>query len=261
MKKLIHTFTIILFTITLAYSADEQNVITVMTYNIHHAEGVDGEINTERIAKLIRDKKCDLVAVQEVDRGVQRTNQRDIPKEIAKKTGMHFIFGKNIDYQGGDYGNAILSKWPIAEWRNHHYKMLREGEQRGLLIAEFKQNAPNLVFMSTHLDYRKENAERLSNVSEMISIAKSYNDRLVIIAGDFNDFPQSKVWYKMSDFFSDVWPMAGKGKGFTFSSTKPRSRIDYIWINKPDHAKPVKCEIPQSQASDHLPLMVKLKLE
>ncbi len=261
MKKLIYTLTVIIISITIAYSADEQNIITAMTYNIHHAEGVDGEINTKRIAKLIREKKCDLVALQEVDRGVQRTNQRDIPEEIAKQTDMHFVFGKNIDYQGGDYGNAILSKWPITKWKNHHYKMLREGEQRGLLIAEFKPNAPNLVFMSTHLDYRKENAERLSNVSEMISIAKSYNDRLVIIAGDFNDFPQSKVWDKMSGFFSDVWSMVGKGKGFTFSSTKPRSRIDYIWINRPQSAKPVKYEIPPSQASDHLPLVVKLKLK
>src|SRR6185503_1828899 len=110
-----------------------KQAVRVMTYNIHHGEGTDGKIDLNRIAEVILSARADIVALQEVDRSVERTARRDLVAELAELTKMNFAFGKNIDYQGGDYGNAVLSRFRVLKYENRHYKMIRDGEQRGLL--------------------------------------------------------------------------------------------------------------------------------
>ena len=88
-----------------------------MSYNVHHGEGSDGRIDLERIAAVIKEEKADLVALQEVDRGVLRSGKRDLPAELAKLTGMSVFFENNFGYQGGEYGNAILTRLPVLSWR------------------------------------------------------------------------------------------------------------------------------------------------
>ena len=63
-------------------------VFRVMTYNIHHGEGLDGKVDLQRIAELIKREQADIVALQEVDKGVQRTARRDLPAELAALTGL-----------------------------------------------------------------------------------------------------------------------------------------------------------------------------
>jgi endonuclease/exonuclease/phosphatase family metal-dependent hydrolase len=74
-----------------ALHAESTNTIRVMTYNIHHAEGLDGKIDLQRIADLIKQERADIVALQEVDRGMERTAKRDLPAEFAKLTGMSCV--------------------------------------------------------------------------------------------------------------------------------------------------------------------------
>jgi len=233
-------------------------VFRVMTYNIHHGQGPDGQFDLERIAELIKLEKADIVALQEVDRGTLRTARRDLPAELARLTGMNFVFEKNIDYQGGEYGNAILTRFPILEVTNLHYSMTQAQEQRGLLQALLGVEGRKLLFMSTHLDYRSA-AERLRNVAQIREVREAAPDRPVIVCGDFNDGPGSQIHKRLSEFLTDVWNIAGNGNGFTFSSTRPLSRIDYIWISKGVVA--VKAWIPQSKASDHLSIVAEFALE
>src|SRR5687767_689864 len=111
----------VLFTASLL-AQPSSTVIRVMSYNIHHGEGLDGKLDLERIAKLITDAKADIVGLQEVDRGSERTQKRDLPAELAKLTGMTVQFDKNIPNQGGEYGNAVLTKFPIKRAKNTHLK-------------------------------------------------------------------------------------------------------------------------------------------
>src|SRR6185295_732374 len=69
--------------------------IRVMTYNIHHGEGLDGKVDLLRIAELIKREGADLVALQEVDKGVARTARRDLPGELAELTGLSCVFSNN----------------------------------------------------------------------------------------------------------------------------------------------------------------------
>jgi hypothetical protein len=70
--------------------------LRVMTYNIHHGEGLDGQVDLLRIAQLIQREGADIVALQEVDKGVARTARRDFPAELAALTGMACVFSNNF---------------------------------------------------------------------------------------------------------------------------------------------------------------------
>lgn len=101
-------------------SEDRSETIRLLTYNIRHARGMDGEVNVRRIAAVIREIAPDVVALQEVERGVPRTERRDLTRELAVLTGMAGYFERNHAVGGGDYGNAILSRFPIIEQNNTH---------------------------------------------------------------------------------------------------------------------------------------------
>src|SRR5438132_10415788 len=89
------------------------HTIRVMTYNIHVGIGMDKKLDLARIAGVINAHHPDLVGLQEVDRGVTRTGRVDEIAELAKLTRMNYDFAFNLRYQGGQYGVAILSRFPI----------------------------------------------------------------------------------------------------------------------------------------------------
>jgi endonuclease/exonuclease/phosphatase family metal-dependent hydrolase len=231
----------------------------VMTYNIRHGEGMDGRIDLERIAEIIRNEGVELVALQEVDRGVARSGRRDLAGELASWTGMTCVFSNNYSYQGGEYGNALLSRMPVKRWTNTHYRMLREGEQRGLLQVEVELAGLRLLVMNTHLDYRPQDEERLANVEEIAGVAGRYPRGALIVCGDFNAVPGSSTHEAMKRQFEDAWELAGVGEGFTYSSREPQRRIDYIFYRRRSGLVPVKAWVPSSPASDHLPLVVEFR--
>jgi endonuclease/exonuclease/phosphatase family metal-dependent hydrolase len=249
----------VLFWLTAAASeVAEPKVFRVMSYNIHHAEGRGGKIDVERIAELIKAQNADIVALQEVDRGVARTGRRDLIAELARLTEMNFCFGKNIDYQGGDYGNAILTRFPILESTNTHYRMLSKREQRGLLAAVLEVDGQRVLFLNTHLDYLKGDAQRLANVTQVKELLKAYPGLPVILCGDFNDTPGDRTYNRLSEFLQDAWKEAGERSGFTFPSADPAKRIDYIWISK--QVQPIRTWLPDSKASDHLPIVAEFSM-
>jgi len=232
----------------------------VMTYNIHHGEGLDGNVDLLRIAQLIKEQGADIVALQEVDKGTERTQRRDFPAELAELTGMTCVFSNNFHYQGGEYGNAVLSKFPVKRWTNLHYKMLREGEQRGILQLVLDVGGREVVFMNTHIDYRADDSERWSNVGEIETLAKQYRGQPIVMCGDFNDTPESRVYRRLDETFDDTWKLIGKGDGWSIPAEAPRKRIDYLWISKDKSLVPLRAWVPQSDASDHLPVVAEFKL-
>ncbi len=232
----------------------------VMTYNIHHGEGLDGKIDLLRIAEVIKREGADIVALQEVDKGVERTARRDLPTELAALTGMTAVFSNNHPYQGGEYGNAILTRFPVKAWMNSRYKMLRPGEQRGLLQLVLDVRGREIVFMNTHIDYRGDDSERLMNIPEIHAAAKRHDGKPVIVCGDFNDTPGSRTYLKMKEQFRDTWELIGKDDGLSYSADKPHKRIDYIWLSQDDAIEPLKIWVPQTDASDHLPVVAEFSL-
>lgn len=138
--------------------------------------------------------------------------------------------------------------------------MLRPGEQRGLLETRLQVDGRELVFMTTHIDYRPDNTERLLNVGELGEASRRAGPLAAIVCGDFNDTPEGAVHLKMKEIFDDAWESAGQGDGFSFSAEKPRKRIDYIWVSKNGAVKPLRLWVPNTEGSDHLPVVGEFQL-
>ena len=268
------TALVVLFTLFLAGCVASrpgatQTTIRVMTWNIHHGEGTDGVVDIDRIAELIKDEKIDVVALQEIDRGIPRSKKIDIITALADKTDRTYAFGKTIDYQGGEYGNGFLTRFPILEERNFLYKENLGREQRAVLLLVLDYKGQEFVVANTHLDGGKDDSARVMAARELKPILTRYASRPILLFGDMNDEPGSKAIEELSGLMSDTWTLTGKGNGFTFPSTSPKKRIDYVLNLKkqtPDSLStfvrflPVTARVVRSTASDHLPLIVEFTL-
>ena len=166
-----------------------------MTYNIHVGIGMDKKLDLQRIADVINKEKPDLVGLQEVDRGVQRTQRIDEIVELSKLTRMDYAFAFNLPYQGGQYGVAILSRFPIRATEHRLYKNLREAERRGFIRAEVKIDGRVVHFVTTHLDYQHDDG-RLFEAQQMLAFLSDVKGPLIVV-GDFNDIPAGDTYQLM----------------------------------------------------------------
>ncbi|HEX9828797.1 MAG TPA: endonuclease/exonuclease/phosphatase family protein [Bacteroidota bacterium] len=247
----------------------DASILRVLTFNIHHGEGTDGEIDIKRIAKLIQDSGADIVALQEIDRWTERTKKIDIMNELVDLTEMTYAFGKTIDFQGGEYGNGVLTRFPILEERNVLYTMTRpitqEGEQRGAMQLVLDIRGQEIVLMNTHLDHSDDDAERMASATVLLEMAQSNATRPILICGDINDIPDSRTVSIVTEYFSDSWEISGAGEGFTYPASQPVKRIDYIFVSKPVSTtgvslRPTSARVLKSDASDHLPVLVEFEI-
>ncbi|MBN1443777.1 MAG: endonuclease/exonuclease/phosphatase family protein, partial [Planctomycetes bacterium] len=85
----------------------------VVSYNIRHGRGMDGEVDLERTAAVLRRLEPDIVGLQEVDDRVERSGRVNQPEELGRLLDMHPAFGSFFAHQGGQYGMAVLSRHPI----------------------------------------------------------------------------------------------------------------------------------------------------
>lgn len=232
----------------------------VLTYNIHHGEGMDGVIDLDRIAKVIRESNADLVALQEVDRGVERSNREDQPAALAALTDMHAIFEKNIDYQGGEYGNAVLTRLPITFSRNHHLPKSLPNEQRGMLEVHVEIDGSKLIFLATHFDYHADDGERMASVAALRELVERHGATPIVVAGDLNALPDSRVTQKAALFLTDC-DESTEVDGFTFPADQPARRIDYLLCNTGSGLSCIARRVlPEGVASDHRPVVAEFQL-
>ncbi len=234
--------------------------LRVMTYNIHVGVGMDKKLDLARIAGVINAQHPDLVGLQEVDRGVQRTQRIDEIAEIAKLTRMDYAFAFNLRYQGGQYGVAILSRFPIMATDHRLYQNTREAERRGFIRAEVSIGGRLLNFVTTHLDYQYEDG-RLFETQQLLSALKDVKGPLVVV-GDFNDIPAGQAYQLMRYQFGDAWTeRRAADEGFSYPADKPAKRIDYIFIRSTDRVRTKRAWIVDTLASDHVPVVADLEIE
>lgn len=242
----------IVFLAGLPSPADE---IRVMTYNIYHGEGMDGKFNYSRTAAIIKAADPDFVALQEVDKKTMRAAGVDQPAELARLTGMHGIFGKQIDYSGGDYGQAILSKYPVKDSKIHWLPGMPERERRIAFEVTVQRNGREMKFVTTHL-HHQSNTFREQQAAELNRI---YADSKVpvILAGDLNAMPESQP----IAIFKKAWGFGNTDTSLlTYPADKPVRQIDYI-LFRPMGQYRVKFQkvLEEPVASDHRPVMVELE--
>ena len=248
--------------------SDAPRTVRVLVYNIHAGKDAHGADNLARVAELVRQSGADLVLLQEVDRGTRRSGGVDQPAVLGGLTGYAAAFGRTLDYDGGEYGIAILSRWPIARDTLVHLPVdppqARAGgshEPRGALRATVAAPGGEIAVVNTHLDASRDDVWRTQEIRTVLAIADSLRAAGVatLVGGDFNSTPESAVQdATRSAGLRDAWLSCGRGDGLTFPADSAIKRIDYLYLT--GSARCDEATVPRSDASDHRPLLVRVRL-
>lgn len=245
----------------------ERSSIRVLVYNIHAGADAEGERNLERVAEILRSERIDIALLQEVDRGTQRSGGVDQPEVLAGLTDLRPVFGRTLDYQGGEYGIALLSALPVTEWEIVPMAVeppqQRAGgsyEPRGILRATLDAPPGRLHVLNTHLDASRDDHYRQQEVRQLVALAERLRGagEAVMLGGDLNAEPGSPVIRVLTAAgWRDAWTECGSGEGLTFPSRASVKRIDYLFLS-PD-LRCTSARVLESDASDHLGLLVELE--
>ncbi len=227
------------------------NEITLLSYNIRNAWGMDHVMDYNRIAKIINRIQPDAVALQELDSATIRSYGAITLDEIAKKTNMFASYSKSINYQGGGYGIGILTK--EKPLRTIRVSLPGKEEKRSFLMVEMSK----YIFCCTHLSLTQN--DRLQSV-EIINdfVARLHTNKPIFLAGDLNAVSSSA---EMVAFTRD-WNILNDTQQFTIPSSVPIKCIDYILVHRnSSEVIPMMSKVENEPlASDHLPVWVKVRL-
>lgn len=223
----------------------KQKPLLVMSYNVRHCAGMDLVVNYDRTAAVISRQQPDVVALQEIDSMTGRSGHHDQLGELASRTQYHPVFGSAIDYDGGKYGVGILTREKPLSWK----RIPLPGEEpRVLLVVELR----DYVMACTHLDLEED--QRLASVPLIVEEAQRWK-KPFILAGDWNDGPDSELLQAMSQFFTVLSCTEP-----TYPADEPNECIDYIAFFNSHLVKALEsCVIDEPEASDHRPIMVKIR--
>ncbi|MCX5643975.1 MAG: endonuclease/exonuclease/phosphatase family protein [Phycisphaerae bacterium] len=221
--------------------------LRVLSYNIHHGEAMDKKFDYQRLAKVINDLSPDIVALQEVDVGTERASGVNQAALLGKLCKMHHAFGQAMPYQGGQYGEAILSRFPIEKVLVHPLPYEFEQEPRAALEVRIKPDGIGpIAFVGTHLCHQKvEN--RVQQTQRISRLFSKQEGGPVILAGDFNSRPGRE---SMKVLLDAGW----------IDAVAPRSVIDYVLLRSCDPWKVKEVTIvDEPVVSDHNPVLVDLQ--
>ena len=155
--------------------------LRIGSYNIKHA--AEANLNLNTIAQVIKKANLDIVGLQEIDYKTTRSNRVDQPAKLAEYTEMpYYVFVRGIDYQGGQYGTLILSKYPIVSSEVIPLESW-DKEGRSLGHAVIDVDGRQIDFFNTHLSYEDTSLRGLQffEISEKTDLCKDF-----ILTGDFN---------------------------------------------------------------------------
>lgn len=240
---------------------------SVMTYNVHSCIGIDGKILPQRIAQIINRCNPDIVALQELDFGLIRTDLIDQACQIALTLNMTYHFHSSIQLQEGQYGNAILSRFPtrLVKAGAIPTEMLNLSfERRGAIWTEIEFQGRMIQVVATHFGLNR--SERMAQTSTILGsewLGHPDCRSPVILCGDFNALPMSPVYRRITMQLRDAQrSLKNRQPQGTWPVRLPILRIDHLFLT-PD-IKVHKVIVPKDPltrvASDHLPLVVTLEL-
>lgn len=228
-------------------------VLRIMSYNIHHANppAKPDLIDLDAIARVITDSKADVVALQEVETGVNRSGGINEAKTLAEKTGFHYHFFKAIDFDGGDYGIAILSRYKLQDVVLVPLPQKIVAEKRVLGYATLKIGKQKIILANTHLDATKTHENR---IVQMQTILKEFENTTlpVILCGDLNSVAGSEVINLLDARFTRT---CTENCPPTSPQIKPRRTIDFIATKNVKWPLLEYQVIAETYASDHRPVI------
>lgn len=238
---------------------DSNKIIRVLSFNILHGATTKGDFDLDIIARVIKNSNPDLVALQEVDFKTNRVQKYDLATELGYRTKLIALFGKAMDYDGGEYGEGILSKYSFLTTRNVPLPYSLGNEPRSALeITTTLKSNDTISFIGTHLDHLKNPVDRIKQVKR-INEAFIQNKYPTILAGDMNAEPGSEPIRILRKYWTSSYDK--KSQYFTYPSSYTKKKIDYIMFYPKNKWKVLESKVIQDTiASDHCAYLVVLEL-
>ncbi len=213
--------------------------ITVATFNIRRCEGLDGRVDVARTGAVLRSTGAEVVALQEVDRGVARSGRTDQPSLLGGVTGLAFAFCPALSIGEGEYGIA-LGGASLPQARCVRLPRAREEEPRVALVSRLR----GISFVVTHLALEAD--ARSLQLAELARLVAGVEGPVVLM-GDLNSTRRGLA------------PVAAAGlrpprrRLRTHSAAFPHKQIDWVLAGR--GARVRTSWTLRSRASDHLPLV------
>ncbi len=218
----------------------------IVTWNIRAARSAPVDV----IAAELQAMQADVIALQEVDVRTQRTGFIDQPVAFATALGFHYVFAATIKWDEGDYGLAVLSRWPLTEVRRHRLAATAAGEPRIVLEVTVCAYGRPLRLFNHHADGRV--ASRQPGFAELREIVQAAVGHFVLVLGDFNEHPDAPGVRSLID--------AGLvDLGAERNVNTADRRIDYILADDPLARLTSSARVWPTDKSDHNALLVDLE--
>ncbi|MDM8002500.1 MAG: endonuclease/exonuclease/phosphatase family protein [Bacteroidota bacterium] len=240
-------------------NTDSSGTVRILSFNIYHGATMKGDFDLDHIAGVIKAIDPDLVALQEVDFMTRRARGYDLATELGWRTKKAPLFGRAMPYDGGEYGEAILSRYSFIASRNVPLPYTGSNEPRAaLMVTTVLPAGDTVVFIGTHFDHTGNEADRVlqaRKVNELLSWVRYP----VILAGDLNAEPGSTPILILEEQWGKAYDVAAPSP--TFPSDVPEKKIDYVMYYPKDRWKVISSEVVcDAVASDHCALLVTLEL-
>ncbi|MCL6518061.1 endonuclease/exonuclease/phosphatase family protein [Alicyclobacillus sp.] len=252
--------------------------LTVMTYNIHWGEGLDGRYDLNRIAQVLKQAHPDLIGLQEVDVcWGPRSQFEDQVVRLASALHMRAFFapiyrlpahphamgpGQTCPVRGS--GVAILTRFPLVATVNHPMARLSTLEPAlfpasypGFADAVIRVGPTMLRVYNTHLDYRRNPWVRRMQVADMLRAMAANSARYSeILLGDLNAEPDAPELRPLWSRFVRPHPDPSLR---TFPADSPERRIDFVLVSAGLRVE--RAWTLPSTASDHRPVVATIRID
>ncbi|MBL4883680.1 MAG: endonuclease/exonuclease/phosphatase family protein [Planctomycetaceae bacterium] len=237
---------------------NSEQTLRVLCYNIHYGQGNDGVYDVARLAEVIKRTKPDLVALQEIDVHVERSGREHQIQMLGKLTGLQARFGPTQHYEGGLFGNGVLSRLPILDVLIQPLPYTESTPEKttypraAIAVTVKLPDGTPLRFISTHFQHNMPE-DRIAEAKAINRHFANPNDLTpTILAGDMNAKPEAEPILELNKKWINA---INKEAAPTAPSGTPRNRIDYIFYRNAPNLKLKQTEvIPEKMASDHRPV-------
>ncbi|MCT9932881.1 endonuclease/exonuclease/phosphatase family protein [Planotetraspora sp. A-T 1434] len=234
--------------------------LTLVAYNIRMGFGLRGTLDLDRIAAWARTRHPDVVLLSEVDRGWLLNGGHDDLARIARGLGMRYRFAPAAGHLWGD---AVLTNLPVREVTS--VPLGRHGHPTGAQAQSIvlSVGGRQVGIVNTHLQAPPGQAPEVAAIVRRLAAGALprgmgfAEPRPVILAGDLNTTPSDPEMRVLEAAgLSD--PLIALGDPLTSPADRPVKRIDHVLIGRGLEA--IEADAPRVPFSDHLPVVVRLRL-
>lgn len=240
---------------TLSVRPESPNNLCIASYNIHSSVGMDGRRKPSRIAEVIKQLGCQIIALQEVDNQPGDHDESMQLEYFCKVLEMRAVPGLRMVRKTGEYGNALLTRFPIldVQYRELDYPSC---EPRGAIDVHLDIHGRRVRVIAAHLGLRR--AERKYQWAQILREVDEESEVPTFVLGDMNE------WYRGAQTLKEAHRLFGEPPApAAFPSFWPMLALTRIWVRPRKAIESI--DVYRSElarvASDHLPVKASVNLE